>query len=173
MQGETFLPRAGAGQQGDVAFWYIKRFRQPADERLVCFAIHGRGGDAHAQGVGVRARRLRAFGAGHGVNGEGEQIFAGHGEKGTDAAGALDVTLRPRVRNAGAVWRVMKPITVNGESVPLQAPIDIATLLAQRGLAGKRVAVERNGEIVPKSQHAHTVLTGGEVLEIVAAVGGG
>ena len=67
----------------------------------------------------------------------------------------------------------MKPITVNGESVPLQAPIDIATLLAQRGLAGKRVAVELNGEIVPRSQYAHTVLTGGEVLEIVAAVGGG
>ena len=93
--------------------------------------------------------------------------------RGQDAAGALDVTLRARVRNAGAVWRVMKPITVNGEFVPLPAPVDIATLLAQRGLAGKRVAVELGGEIVPKSQHAHTVLRGGEVLEIVTAVGGG
>lgn len=67
----------------------------------------------------------------------------------------------------------MEQITVNGEPLPLPAPLDVAALLAQRGLAGKRVAVELNGEIVPRSQYAHTVLTGGEVLEIVAAVGGG
>ncbi|MEO8188162.1 MAG: sulfur carrier protein ThiS, partial [Burkholderiaceae bacterium] len=39
--------------------------------------------------------------------------------------------------------------------------------------AGKRVAVERNGEIVPKSQHDSTKLTSGDRLEIVIAVGGG
>ncbi|HMX16427.1 MAG TPA: sulfur carrier protein ThiS, partial [Rhodocyclaceae bacterium] len=46
-------------------------------------------------------------------------------------------------------------------------------LLASRGLAGKKVAVERNGEIVPKSRHAETALADGDKLEIVVAVGGG
>jgi sulfur carrier protein len=40
-------------------------------------------------------------------------------------------------------------------------------------LAGKRVAVERNGEIVPKSQHPQVPLADGDRLEIVVAVGGG
>jgi sulfur carrier protein len=40
-------------------------------------------------------------------------------------------------------------------------------------MAGKKVAVERNGEIVPKSAHAHTVIADGDELEIVVAVGGG
>ncbi len=41
------------------------------------------------------------------------------------------------------------------------------------GYVGKRVAVERNGEIVPKSQHAETILKQNDKLEIVVAVGGG
>ena len=45
--------------------------------------------------------------------------------------------------------------------------------LEQRGLAGKRVAVERNGEIVVKSRHAETFLAAGDRIEIVVAVGGG
>ena len=40
-------------------------------------------------------------------------------------------------------------------------------------LAGKRVAVERNGEIVPRSRFSQTALAGGDRLEIVVAVGGG
>ena len=40
-------------------------------------------------------------------------------------------------------------------------------------LAGKRVAVEKNGEIVPKGRHAQTRLAAGDALEIVVAVGGG
>jgi sulfur carrier protein len=40
-------------------------------------------------------------------------------------------------------------------------------------MAGKKVAVERNGEIVPKSAHANTVIGDGDQLEIVVAVGGG
>ena len=40
-------------------------------------------------------------------------------------------------------------------------------------LAGRKVAVERNGEIVPRGAHASTLLTDGDRLEIVAAVGGG
>ena len=65
-------------------------------------------------------------------------------------------------------------ITINGqpEALPL-APLTILELLSARQLVGKRLAVERNGEIVPKSQHATTMLAAGDRLEIVVAVGGG
>ncbi|MFN4212082.1 MAG: sulfur carrier protein ThiS [Devosia sp.] len=46
-------------------------------------------------------------------------------------------------------------------------------MLAQRGLVGKRLAVERNGEIVPRARHGEVELTDGDQLEIVVAVGGG
>jgi len=64
-------------------------------------------------------------------------------------------------------------VTVNGESRRLDSGTTVAALLAQMALAGKRVAVEKNGEIVPKGRHADTVLAAGDRLEIVAAVGGG
>ena len=51
--------------------------------------------------------------------------------------------------------------------------ITVATLLETRGMAGKRVAVERNGEIVPRGRHAETLLAAGDQIEIVVAVGGG
>ena len=62
---------------------------------------------------------------------------------------------------------------VNGELLTLPAGTTLADLLRERGWAGKRVAVERNGEIVPRSLHAQTTLAEGDVLEIVVAVGGG
>ena len=49
----------------------------------------------------------------------------------------------------------------------------VAALLDGLGHAGKRVAVERNGEIVPKSLHSTTLLSDGDSIEIVVAVGGG
>jgi sulfur carrier protein len=64
-------------------------------------------------------------------------------------------------------------VIINGEAQKLPEPITVAALLAARGLAGKRVAVERNGEIVPKSRHAETALASGDQIEIVVAVGGG
>ncbi len=64
-------------------------------------------------------------------------------------------------------------IIINGEAQRLPAPVTVAALLEARDLAGKRVAVERNGEIVPKSRHAETWLASGDQLEIVVAVGGG
>jgi sulfur carrier protein len=64
-------------------------------------------------------------------------------------------------------------IIVNGESLRLEKPITVTALLEARGLAGKRVAVERNGEIVAKSRHAETPLAAGDRIEIVVAVGGG
>jgi sulfur carrier protein len=67
----------------------------------------------------------------------------------------------------------MLEIHVNGAPRRLETPVTVADLLARDGLAGKRVAVERNGEIVPKSRHADTLLAAGDRLEIVVAVGGG
>ena len=64
-------------------------------------------------------------------------------------------------------------LTINGEPQQLPDPMSIAALLEARGLAGKRVAVERNGEIVPRSQHAEIRLASGDQIEIVVAVGGG
>jgi sulfur carrier protein len=64
-------------------------------------------------------------------------------------------------------------IRINGEIVSLPSASTVATLLALRGLTGKRLAVERNGEIVPRGTHATTVLAAGDALEIVIAVGGG
>ena len=64
-------------------------------------------------------------------------------------------------------------VTVNGAAHRLDQPLQISGLLEKLELAGKKVAVERNGEIVPKSAHASTVLADGDRLEIVVAVGGG
>lgn len=67
----------------------------------------------------------------------------------------------------------MIEVSVNGAPRRFQSDTDIAALLEQLQLAGKRVAVERNGEIVPRSQFAQTALANGDRLEIVVAVGGG
>ena len=67
----------------------------------------------------------------------------------------------------------MIAISLNGESKQLAAETTVVQLLQQLGYAGKRVAVEKNGEIVPKSQHALVRIAQGDRLEIVVAVGGG
>lgn len=67
----------------------------------------------------------------------------------------------------------MAEVIVNGTSEELREGLTVLGLLEARSLAGKRVAVERNGEIVPKGRHAETVLNPGDRLEIVVAVGGG
>ncbi|MCE1243360.1 sulfur carrier protein ThiS [Oryzomicrobium sp.] len=64
-------------------------------------------------------------------------------------------------------------LTVNGEPRSFPAPLSVAGLVDYLGLTGKRIAVERNGEIVPRGRHADTGLADGDVLEIVVAVGGG
>lgn len=65
-------------------------------------------------------------------------------------------------------------LLINGEPHQLDAAsTSLAALLERLGFAGKRIAVERNGEIVPRSQHATTHLADGDRLEIVVAVGGG
>ncbi|MBL8473135.1 MAG: sulfur carrier protein ThiS [Rhodocyclaceae bacterium] len=67
----------------------------------------------------------------------------------------------------------MIEVLINGEPQRVSPALTVAQLLSQRALAGKRVAVERNGEIVPKSLHASVELCAGDRLEIVVAVGGG
>lgn len=64
-------------------------------------------------------------------------------------------------------------VLINGEPQRLAESLTVAALLESRGLSGKRVAVERNGEIVPKGSHAETRLAAGDHIEIVVAVGGG
>ena len=64
-------------------------------------------------------------------------------------------------------------IILNGERVELEAAQSIAELLVARGLAGRRVAVEVNGEIVPRGRHDGHTLADGDRVEFVHALGGG
>ncbi len=64
-------------------------------------------------------------------------------------------------------------VTLNGESRALDGPVSIAGLLATLGLETRKVAVERNEEIVPRSQYTATWLASGDALEIVHFIGGG
>jgi len=64
-------------------------------------------------------------------------------------------------------------LSVNGEQRRFDDVPDLARLLERLDLAGRKVAVEMNGEIVPRSRYAETPLADGDRLEIVVAVGGG
>lgn len=67
----------------------------------------------------------------------------------------------------------MLDIKINGEPRQFSEALTVAGLIDRLGYTGKRIAVERNGEIVPKSQHPTVTLASGDQLEIVVAVGGG
>lgn len=64
-------------------------------------------------------------------------------------------------------------IHLNGESRTVDAGLALAALLEQAGLAGRRVAVEVNGTIIPRGRHAEHRLNDGDRVEIVHALGGG
>ena len=64
-------------------------------------------------------------------------------------------------------------ITVNGAARRIAAGATVAALLAEIGLDQRKVAVERNEEIVPRSRYAETWLVSGDQLEIVHFIGGG
>ncbi|HVR81878.1 MAG TPA: sulfur carrier protein ThiS [Luteimonas sp.] len=64
-------------------------------------------------------------------------------------------------------------ILLNGEPTPLPDAHNLAQLLLHAGLAERRVAIEVNGAIVPRSAHATHVLHEGDRVEIVHALGGG
>jgi sulfur carrier protein len=64
-------------------------------------------------------------------------------------------------------------IMVNGQERALVAPVTVAALLDELGMAGKRVAVEVNQEIVPRSRHPQFQLNDSDRVEVVFAIGGG
>jgi thiamine biosynthesis protein ThiS len=64
-------------------------------------------------------------------------------------------------------------IEVNGKARELPEGATVAALLAELGVGGARVAVERNREIVPRAEHSSVRLAEGDTLEVVTFVGGG
>ena len=67
----------------------------------------------------------------------------------------------------------MLDITLNGEKRHMPAPLTVEGLLDALSLDRRKVAVERNEEIVPRSLYGETQLTSGDCLEIVHFIGGG
>jgi len=64
-------------------------------------------------------------------------------------------------------------ITLNGQTREFPGPQSVSTLLLAAGYAQRRVAVEVNREIVPRSRHAEHALAEGDRVEIIQAIGGG
>ena len=64
-------------------------------------------------------------------------------------------------------------VVINGQSRTVNAGTTVAGLIGELGLGDRKVAVERNREVVPRAQHATTVLADGDRLEVVTFVGGG
>ena len=62
---------------------------------------------------------------------------------------------------------------VNGEERSIEAAANVAALVSALGLDGRKVAVERNLEIVPRSTYGSTALAEGDRIEIVHFIGGG
>lgn len=67
----------------------------------------------------------------------------------------------------------MITVSINGATRQLPDSTGVAELIEEMGLTGKRIALERNGEIVPRSLFAAQQLADGDKLEVVVAVGGG
>lgn len=67
----------------------------------------------------------------------------------------------------------MIQLIINGRPQHFDNLLSLQQLLEHMTLQNKRIAVERNGEIVPRSQYAEQTLSDGDRLEIVVAVGGG
>ena len=78
---------------------------------------------------------------------------------------------RPRAHTWGMQTAVT--LTLNGEARAFDGSMTVAALLATLGLESRKVAVERNEEIVPRSSYAKTWLQSGDALEIVHFIGGG
>lgn len=64
-------------------------------------------------------------------------------------------------------------VWINGKPESLPSATTLSDLIERLALTGKRIAIERNGEIVPRSQHATCILADNDRLEIVHAIGGG
>jgi sulfur carrier protein len=83
------------------------------------------------------------------------------------------IGLHAKIDGPFQVFPEVIQLSVNGQPRRLGANARLSELLESLELAGKRVAVEKNGEIVPRSRYADTALADGDRLEIVVAVGGG
>ncbi|MDP1598269.1 sulfur carrier protein ThiS [Phenylobacterium sp.] len=64
-------------------------------------------------------------------------------------------------------------LTINGEERAFGALSNVAALVAELGLDARKVAVERNLEIVPRSAYLQTAIADGDRIEIVHFIGGG
>jgi thiamine biosynthesis protein ThiS len=64
-------------------------------------------------------------------------------------------------------------VSINGATRQLPDRTGVAALIEELGLTGKRIALERNGNIVPRSSFSSQQLADGDKLEVVVAVGGG
>ena len=64
-------------------------------------------------------------------------------------------------------------LLIGGEPKRFGAPLSVSALVSELSLANRRIAVELNGEIVPRSRFESTLLSNGDRMEIVTAVGGG
>ena len=67
----------------------------------------------------------------------------------------------------------MIQVTVNGAAHRFEAPLNLRAVLEKLEMAVKKIAVEKNGAIIPRSLHQETLVENGDALEIVVAVGGG
>ncbi len=64
-------------------------------------------------------------------------------------------------------------VVINGEARTVLQGTTVSALIGELGLGDRRIAVERNREVVPRAEHATTVLAAGDRLELVTFVGGG
>ena len=64
-------------------------------------------------------------------------------------------------------------VVINGQARSVSLGTTVAVLIAELGLGDRRVAVERNRTVVPRAEHASTILVAGDRLELVTFVGGG
>jgi len=64
-------------------------------------------------------------------------------------------------------------VHINGTAKIFEHPLSVADLVIALDLTGKRVAIERNGEIVPRGFFTQQQITDGDKIELVVAVGGG
>lgn len=64
-------------------------------------------------------------------------------------------------------------VVINGQPRSFADGTTVLAMLDELGFAGKPVAVERNRDVIPRAQHATTILVDGDRLEVVTFVGGG
>ncbi len=64
-------------------------------------------------------------------------------------------------------------LRINGDERRFAPPLTVEALVGLLGFEGRRIAIERNGEIVPRSRYSQVELSDGDRLEVVVAVGGG